>query len=140
MFNNREVNHEGIVISGEGDYYSVRILSKSACAECHAKGICSVADVSEKIIECEKDSTKYQTGERVQVVMAEKFGWIAIFYAFIIPFIVMVSTLLILIASGLSERVSGLFAVLSLIPYYFMLHLFSEKITKDFKFKISKFS
>lgn len=38
------IEHEGIIDHIDGDTAHVKIDSVSACASCHAKGVCSAAD------------------------------------------------------------------------------------------------
>ncbi|NLJ07728.1 MAG: SoxR reducing system RseC family protein, partial [Sphingobacteriales bacterium] len=43
MSEHNEVRHEGVITSIDGDMAQVTILVKSACAECHIKGACSLS-------------------------------------------------------------------------------------------------
>ena len=51
------IEHEGTVIAVDKDYISVEILNKSACASCHAKGVCGASEQSVKVVEVAQDIT-----------------------------------------------------------------------------------
>lgn len=137
MTDNRMVCHDGKVVKAEGNKVKVKIISQSACAQCHAKGICSAADMEEKIIEA-VSSEPLQKGDIVTVIMEEKLGWIAVFYGFLLPFILMVSVLFVAYALGSSEPKAALLGIGSLLPYYLVLYTLRKKIEKDFIFKAEK--
>lgn len=137
MSNNRMVYHDGQVISIDGGHARVRILSKSACTGCHAKGVCSAADVQEKIIDT-VPTGPMNAGDLVTVVIEERLGWKAVFYGFFLPFVVMFIMLFTFKAITGSETEAALFAIASLFPYYLVLYLFRKKIEKDFIFRAEK--
>jgi sigma-E factor negative regulatory protein RseC len=117
----------------------VKILSRSACGQCHARGMCTALEMEEKIIDTVPVSRDpLQIGDIVVVMMEEKLGWKAVFYGFFLPFIVMVTVLFVSYALGSSETKAALYGIGSLIPYYLLLNVFREKIEKDFVFKAEK--
>jgi len=65
------IEHEGRVIAVDKDYVSVEIVNKSACASCHAKGVCGASDEAVKVVEIAQDfstlACDYQVGETVNV-------------------------------------------------------------------------
>jgi sigma-E factor negative regulatory protein RseC len=141
MADSRLVCHEGKVVGiGTKDgSVQVKIISRSACAQCHARGMCAALEMEEKIIDTvpvSRDPLKI--GDIVVVIMEEKLGWKAIFYGFFLPFIVMVTSLFVSYALGSSEIKAALYGIGSLIPYYLLLYVFREKIEKDFIFKAEK--
>lgn len=139
MDKHHRICHEGEVVGFAKDKIVVKITSHSACAKCHASGVCSVADMSDKLIHCVTDR-HLKVGEKVQVVMEEKMGWIAIFYAFILPFFLLMLVLFGLYFLGMKEEVAALAAVGSLAPYYGVLSLSRKRIEKDILFTVEKIS
>ncbi|UCH94802.1 MAG: SoxR reducing system RseC family protein [Candidatus Aminicenantes bacterium] len=139
MVDNRLVCHEGKVVGIKDNSIQVKILSRSACAQCHARGMCTALDMEEKIIDTVPVSPDpMQIGDTVVVVLEEKLGWRAVFYGFFLPFIVMVTVLFVSYALGSGETKAALYSIGSLIPYYLLLYVFREKIGKDFVFKSEK--
>lgn len=139
MTDNRTVTHDGVVVEANDQKVKVRIIAKSACAECHAKGVCTAADMEEKIIDAISpvDNRLYK-GDIVRVVMEERLGWLAVFYGFFLPLLLMVTVLMVTGALGGSEAKSALLGLGSLAPYYLLLYVFREKVEKDFIFKAEK--
>jgi len=138
MKNSRQIDHIGIVREIENGIITVSILNVSACAGCHAKGACSMADMKEKSIEIMDHSGDYTVGEKVKVVTRESVGWIALFLGYILPFIIVVTTLFIVSAFTQDERWIGGIGLLVLVPYYVSLALFRNKLKKSFSFTIQK--
>jgi len=135
------IKHDAIIKEVGNDTVKVSIVSKAACLSCQMKSYCSVAEMQEKIIEVKKPVTgldKYKVGEQVNVVMYESLGLKALFLGYILPFIVLMASLIVSYGVTKNEPLSGLLALASLAPYYFVLFLFKNKLTKQFNFEIEK--
>ena len=137
MTDNRMVTHDGEVVGWVGHKVQVKIISQSACAQCHVKGMCSAADMGEKIIDT-VSTEPLREGDPVTVIIEEKMGRLALFYGFLLPFIVMVSVLFTTHLLGSSETGAALFGIGSLVPYYLVLYILKKKIGKDFIFKAER--
>ena len=133
---NARVSHEGTVINVADGKVSVKIEVKSACSACHARSMCSVSELSEKVIEAQP-AESVSVGDSVVVEMEEKFGLKAVFYVFFIPFVLMASTLFVS-ANFVAESFAALFSLLILLPYYLLLALLKPYFTKTFVFVCRK--
>jgi sigma-E factor negative regulatory protein RseC len=69
--------------------------------------------------------------------MKKSLGGKAVLLAYIIPFIIMMLSLIILTLLNFSELFAGLFSIGILAPYYLVLYLLKNKLSKTFKFTIS---
>ena len=139
MGNKSTINHIGVVREINTNSIKVNILSVSACSGCHAKGACSMADVKDKIIEVSQtNDIEYTIGEKVDVICDEELGYIALFWAYVFPLIIVLITLLVGSLFTEDERIYGIISVAILIPYYLMLRLFKDKLKKRFIFRIEK--
>ena len=136
------IEHEVTVIAVDKDYISVEILNKSACAACHAKGVCGASEQSVKVVEVAQDITTlacdFQVGERVNVVMSSSMGVTAIWLCYVVPLIVLMASILILSKCGVGELAVGLVSLGVVAVYYFGVYLFRNKISKIFTFSIEK--
>ena len=131
------IMHTGIIKSIDKNKINVTILSQSACSGCHAKSMCTVADMKEKVIEISKKSRdNYKIGDQVTVVMERSMGPKAVFYGYFFPFLVVLISLIVLISLTGNEGLAGLISLVLLIPYYFMIYLLRDKLKKKFEFKI----
>ncbi len=131
------IRHQGIVENINGSHLQVRIIQTSACASCSVKGHCSSADTKEKLIDItDADAGSYQPGDRVWVVGELSMGAMAVLYAFILPFFVVILSLFIFMAIWNDELLSALCSLALLIPYYYILWLNKSRLKKKFSFSI----
>ena len=128
------IEHDGMVISSDKDHAKIRIVSKAACVSCQLNGSCNMADVKEKEIDVSTLGKEYKAGEQVTIIGDESLGQMALFLGYILPFIVVMATLISCISLGYSELISGTASILILVPYYLSLKLFNNKIEKHFTF------
>ncbi|HDZ41148.1 MAG TPA: RseC/MucC family positive regulator of sigma(E) [Bacteroidetes bacterium] len=131
------IEHTGIVKSAGEDYAIVDIVAHPACSGCLASGICDLSAQKNKEIRT-INNTDVKAGDRVLVVMRQSLGFRALFLGYLLPFIVVMIILIIMTSLSFSEPISGITALLSLIPYYIIIYLKKEKIGKSFSFTIKK--
>jgi sigma-E factor negative regulatory protein RseC len=134
----KQVEHEGTVASICGDTMIVRIVVSSACSGCAAKGYCTPSENKDRDIRVDGFSGDFVSGERVKVVMQQSLGFRALCIGYIIPFAVVLATLPAVYRVTGNELVSGLSALLILVPYYLIIKLLNRKITKVFGFTVQK--
>lgn len=135
MSENKQIEHQGVIEQTDGERASVRILSQSACASCHAKGVCTAADLQEKLIDASCDRL-YKRGDRVTLVGESKLGLQAAWWAYILPLFLILATLIITFALTNNENLAGLLALGIMVPYFLILRLFNHKFFKTFSFTI----
>ena len=129
--------HPGIIDSIHGDKVSVRILARSACSSCHAKGACTVADIEEKIIEADLNpSVSWKPGDQVMVRMEESLGRKAVLMGYGLPLVVLVGSIIVFLSLLNHEGLAALLSILMLVPYYLILYLFRKRLQKEFRFRI----
>jgi sigma-E factor negative regulatory protein RseC len=134
----RQVEHEGIVASVLGNTMIVRIIASSACTGCAARSSCKPSESKDKDIRVEGFSGDFVSGERVKVIMQQSLGIKALCIGYLIPFVVVLATLLVVFQTTKNELASGLSALLVLVPYYLIIKLLNRKITKSFGFTVQK--
>ena len=129
---------KGIIESVNTNRITVRIDRGSACGHCSAQGLCNLAQSTEQIIEINNSTQLFTVGELVQVTMSGSMGNKAILMGYFIPFVLLISTLLISTAFGLPDWTAGLVSLLILIPYFIILYIFRERLRRTFSFSIHK--
>ncbi len=98
--------------------------------------MCSAFEMSEKVIEVKNDHKPLlKTGDRVDLVMTRSMGSKAVILGYFLPFVLVMLTLLIS-SSYLSELWAGLLSLSILVPYYIILALFKDRLSRTFEFKI----
>jgi len=138
MSQSKSIEHKGRIDSIHGNKINVSFLAMSGCASCHAKGICSAADMQEKSVEVTDYTNQYNIGEEVNITLKQSLGFRALFLGYVLPFLLVLSILICLTALGFNEAVAGLGALSVLFPYYLILFLLRNKIRKKFTFTINK--
>ena len=128
----KTVSHKGVVVAVDGRRLKVQIESVSACAACHAKGMCTLSDKEEKLIDIESPAAvDKKVGDVVTVVVTEQRGMQAVVLAYILPAIVVILSLVGLLKI-VSEPVAIILSLLSLAVYYILLYLFRNRISSKF--------
>lgn len=128
------VTHKGKVIHLEGLDVRVMIESMSACAACHAKGMCTLSDKEDKIIDIKvsaERAAKLNVGDEVVVAVSQQRGMQAVLLAYILPAIVVILSLILLLKL-LPEPIAILSALAVLGIYYYVLYLFRNKLNAKF--------
>jgi sigma-E factor negative regulatory protein RseC len=129
------IEHKGIVQKSDNNSVTVSMISSAACAGCHAEGICSLSGQQEKIVEI-PGMYQVHPGDNVTIRMKQSSGHIAVFLGYVMPLILLVAVLIILISLSVPELTAGLGALAVLIPYYFILYIFRNKISRKFIFTL----
>lgn len=133
------IEHSGFINEIDDRGVLVRFVSESACASCHAKGVCSAADLKDKEVYIQGNYHNYKKGEPVRILMKLSQGSRAVLFGYVYPLIAFILILLILNSTEMPELNAGLYALSVLIPYYLILYLFRNKVNKKFSFSIRKY-
>jgi sigma-E factor negative regulatory protein RseC len=127
----------GIIERLDREIYFISITSQSACAACHSKAICGMTEGKDKTIEVpRKRNDDFKIGDEVEVLMEKSIGSKAVFIGYIIPFFMLLITLIVSLELFQSEIISGILSITILAVYYFSLYYLRDKIKKNFKFSI----
>lgn len=132
------IDHPGIIQKIEGNRIFVKIVQQSACTDCHAKGICSASDSKDKIIEITDYSNAYNENDRVMICGKTATGLKAVLLAFVIPLIIVLTTIITGSVLLWDEALSALAGLITLIPYYVILYCFRKQLKKEFVFTLKK--
>ncbi len=132
------VDQKGIIEEVKDKSVIVRFLMPTACGNCSAKSICSAGKIDKDCIEIEDSSKKYSTGDLVRVEISKAMGYRALGYGYILPFFIVLLTLIIVTILGLNELFAGIISVLILFPYYLLLYMVRNQINRKFKFELKK--
>ena len=107
-----QITHKGRIVAIDPDITTIEIIAESACASCHAKGLCGLGEEKVKQIQVRTSAWHpRQVGDEVEVVLKKSLG-----------------------ALGVGELWAGLGALGAVAVCYFVLFLFRNKISKDYSF------
>ncbi len=133
-----EIKHKGVVSGVIHNTLYVSIINETACASCHGRSVCSASDFREKEIEITSFHKEYQPGDEVTIVMRGSQGMNAVLVAYGLPFLVLFLTLIIAFSVTGNEILSGVAALVMLVPYFGILCLFRKRFEKTFRFELEE--
>lgn len=137
--NANQIAHPGIIESISGNVVLVKTKPQSACGACHSRSFCNLADADGKVIEVKvADSGKFKQGQEVQVTLQRSLGYKALLFGYLVPFVLLVTTILVVLQLTGNEGLAALLGVGVMIPYYALLYRLRERIKSQFQFKIKQ--
>lgn len=136
------IAHEGKVIGIFDNYIRVEIVNKSACAACHAKGVCAASDESIKYVDVPITlgtmNRTYEEGERVVVLLKSSLAPRAVLLAYGVPLVLLLIAMITASSCGLGELWVGLTGIAVVVLYYIGLAFFRNRLSRVFTFSIEK--
>ena len=133
------IKHRGRVESIDGSHIIVRIIQTSACSGCSIKSHCNASESKEKLIDVYEVGASYQIGEEVVLCGTTSMGMRAVLLAFGVPLLILVLALgITMFLTDEDALISSLVGLLSIVPYYLVLHFYKVKMKKTFSFTIEK--
>lgn len=134
------IRHQGVIDSIEGAHLKVKILQTSACASCKALDMCKSSESKEHLIDVyDYSSSSYSVGDEVTIEGATSYGVQAVLIAYVYPFIFLfIATFATYYALDGNELVAASAGLGILVPYYLIIYMMRDKLTKKFSFTIIK--
>lgn len=117
----------------------VTVISVSACLHCRLKENCTVSDCRSRNILVETDNPqRYAPGSRVTVLMDSRLGWWSVFYAYILPLILVLDSLFAILAATADETAAAAGALAVLVPYYLLLAAMKKRLLSRYAFRLKE--
>ncbi len=134
---NENVQHPGRVVKIEEKSVTVEIIAVSACATCHAKGMCTMSEMKEKLIQVKTPENRIiAVGDQVILEMSHANAFKALWWAYLLPFVILMTSLVIFTNILSSQGIAGLLSLAMLVPYYLILKFMQPYLKKSITFKI----
>ncbi|MBR1631609.1 MAG: SoxR reducing system RseC family protein [Paludibacteraceae bacterium] len=130
---NKRIEHTGVVHAVDGSRVLVNIEQQSGCAACGARNMCGTSESRDRVIEARAVGA-LQAGDEVMVYGEQSLGLRAVLWAFVVPFAVLLTAVVVLNRLLDNEAVAGTLAICSLIPYYIVLRLMRGRLDRKFVF------
>ncbi len=92
----------------------------------------------EKEVEVFNFRNQYTKGQAVTILFKESKGFTALFFGYVLPFILILLTLIISNSITNNELFSGLLSLSILAPYYTVLYFFRHRLKKVFNFEVEE--
>lgn len=130
------IEHTGIVESIDAGHAVVKIVQTSSCSACKAREFCASNENKEKFIDVYGIRRPLAVGDDVVVCASASMGWQAIGLAFVVPLVIMMTVLGVTLWQTGSEPLSAIIGIASLLPYYLIIYMNKERLTKKMAFWI----
>ncbi len=82
------------------------------------------------------ETSHLHIGQKVTLAMDDRLGWLAVFFGYILPLIIVLTVLLATLAATSSDTMAAVLSLGALLPYYILLAVFRKKISRHFNFRI----
>lgn len=127
------IKHSGTIRHIDAEKLIVVIHTVSACSSCHEKGACGISEQKDKEVELKPiPGREYAIGDLVEVKISRTAGLRAVLWAYLVPFAVLMTTLIVVWNITGNQELAGLLSLASLIPYFFILYLLRKRIAGRF--------
>ena len=128
------IEHKGVVESVDNSHVVVKIMQTSACSMCKAHSFCASNENREKHIDIYDNKLPLTVGDEVTVCASASIGWQAVWWAFVVPLIVMVAVLITVLQLTKSEPLAAILGIAALVPYYAVVYMMRGRIQKRISF------
>lgn len=132
------IEQKGVIKEIEKGLARVLITSYSSCANCESKLACGIGESTTKEIDVPVTNDLFSVGEQVVIIMKRSIGLKAVGLAYLVPFILLITSLGIFNSYHMSEILSGIISLSILIPYFLILYFLKDKLNKTFSFSLKK--
>jgi sigma-E factor negative regulatory protein RseC len=130
------IEHPGIIQKIENGRVWVNISQQSACGSCQSKSLCGMAEVADKTVEVNATGRTLAPGQQVTITLKKTSGYKALMLGYLIPFLLLMTTLIVSLTLTGNEALSALLAIFIIIPWYSMLYAKRDSIKAAFRFYI----
>jgi sigma-E factor negative regulatory protein RseC len=114
-------------------------MPESACAGCHARGVCGERGEKREIVVKTPYAKEYAPGERVIVALEHnRMGLISVVWSYVLPLILLVGVLFGAKALGANDGIAAVSSMAAISLYYVALYLMRKMFDKQIKFTIIK--
>lgn len=135
----RRIEHRGVVESVATGVVMVRTERKTACAECHAKGLCGEQGGERVIKVATAEASAFEPGDKVIVALENTtMAFSAILWAYLFPLCILLAVLFSAHALGFSDGVAALASLGATAIYYVVLYIMRRYFDRKIKFTILK--
>ncbi|PKP16145.1 MAG: RseC/MucC family positive regulator of sigma(E), partial [Bacteroidetes bacterium HGW-Bacteroidetes-22] len=122
------IKHAGTIRYIDAEKLIVVIHTVSACSSCHEKGGCGLSEQKDKEVELKPvPGRSYAVGDLVEVKISRTAGLRAVLWAYLAPFAVLMTILLVVWNITGNQELAGLLALVGLAPYFFILYLLRDR-------------
>jgi len=136
---NGDISHTGRIKTVGPEVTTVEIISQSACASCHAAGLCTAAEAVKKEISVPTDpNTSYAPGEVVSVLLRKSMGMKAVVLSYVVPLFILLILVVSLSFTKIHELVIGLIGLAGIGLWYIVIYMLRGRLASEYVFYIER--
>ncbi len=128
--------HQGFVTSIKDHLAHIKLFDRAECDSCHIKEFCGATDESRTEFDVPDDGLK--VGDEVILDLKPSTGLKAMFWAYIFPFLLILTVLVIGRTLGVPDKWNGIVAIVVLFPYFFGLSKFKSYLQSQLEIRVRK--
>ncbi|WP_020526932.1 SoxR reducing system RseC family protein [Flexithrix dorotheae] len=136
MEQSTNISHRGIVKNISNGKMEISLVDMEGCSACSLKSACGTNSPMDKKVEVPYFKNSFKTGQEVKVLLSTSQGFLALFWGYIFPFLLIISALFIANKFSLNEGLAGLFSLLVLGPYYLLLFFLRKRMKSTFSYRV----
>ncbi len=133
------IEHEVSILSVDPQQHSVRVrlVSQSACAGCAARKACAMQESQDKEWTVGYPAGEhYAAGEKAVLVISERTGFKAVFWAYVLPFFCLVGLMFGLSYFTQNELLTGGAALGGVALYFIILAFLRKRLSRRLHYGI----
>ena len=135
----KEISHSGRIEAVGKDSVTVRIVSRSACASCHAAGLCTASESATKDIRVRTTpADDYKVGEEVLVLLRGNMGTKAVLLAYGVPLFILLILVVSLSFTDVHELAAGAAGLGGVAVWFLILYCFRDRLEREYEFYIRR--
>jgi sigma-E factor negative regulatory protein RseC len=117
----------------------VSVMPESACAGCHAKGICGERGDKREIVVKTPYASEYTPGERVIVALERnRMGVMSVVWSYVVPLVVLLGVLFGTKAFRVDDGIAAVSSMAAMSLYFVALYFMRKMFDRIIKFTIIK--
>lgn len=130
--------HEGVCTGVKDGRVTVRIESVSACASCQAHSKCGFAESKNKTLDIPaRDWADFKAGDVVRVQIDEQHGLLAVWFAYLLPALLMLGVIVGLSLAGVAEGLVALGGLAAAALYVVLLFAVRRRVDNRFTLTVA---
>ena len=133
------LQHRGVVAGVDTDAVTVSVVAQSACAGCHAKGICGESGAERIIRVTTPYASEYHVGDRVVVaLLRQSMAMSSVIWGYVAPLVVLLAVLFGCVTLGVSDGTAAISSIVAVALYYVGLYIARRVFERKIEFTIFK--
>ncbi len=121
------IEQPGLVTALTAGRIKVALQGNGGCSTCH-DALCMLGKSQARWVETPSGSNSLNIGDTVMVRINRASGYAGVLWLYLVPFVLMVLTLIGILKLGQPESLAGVMAIFVLVPYFLVLYIFRKKM------------